>query len=196
MDEPVKQPRVGHVCREWWRDLQPVDAGGHVRPGVDRGVLARLKRASSIQELAVQKATVDLCRRLMAVGRVPEGAAASILLPKAALIAGVLSHVAQDFFGPEQADARRYRSTATVLGRRSDGERPLLSEDRFRQLMAAEEEGDALRTFRLVVGLADRTLPVFDLAESLFDWTDAYAGSVRRRKWAFDFYGSAASDAA
>lgn len=186
--EPVWVPTVGSISSSWWYSLQPVDADGNKRPGVDRGVLARLRRAGTIQELAIERPTVDLCRQLIDAKKLTD--IVEIALPRAALIAGVLAKVTANLRQAEGAVGDGRVRTAGILAWDEDRQRAVLSEDRFRSLMAVESVAEALRAFRMMVDLANRPLPVSDLAASLADWTDTLRGPERRRKWAFDFYGS------
>jgi CRISPR system Cascade subunit CasB len=187
IEKPTRQPTIGSVSSSWWHSLQPVDAAGNKRPGVDRGVLARLRRAATIQELALERSTVELCRQLMDAGRMHRGV--ELALPRAALIAGVLSNVTADRRQAEGVEGEDRVRTATLLAWDEDRQRAVLSEDRFRNLLAVESEADTLRAFRMVVDLANTPLPVGDLAASLADWTDSIRGPERRRRWAFDYYG-------
>lgn len=190
----VKPPTVGSISSSWWYSLQPVDADGNKRPGADRGVLARLRRAATIQELAIQRPTVELCRDLIEAKVVTN--IVEIALPRAALIAGVLSNVTANLRQVEGAEGDARIRTAHVLAWDEDRQRSVLSEDRFRSLMAVESGSDALRAFRMIVDLAGRPLPVGELAASLADWTDRIRGPERRRRWAFDYFGSRKTAAA
>lgn len=187
IEKPIRQPTIGSVSSSWWHSLQPIDAAGNKRPGVDRGVLARLRRATSIQELALERSTVELCRQLIDAGRMHRSP--EIALPRAALIAGVLSNVTVDRRQSEGVDGEDRVRTATLLAWDDDRQRAVLSDDRFRSLLAVESGADALRAFRMMVDLANRPLPVADLAVSVADWTDPLRGPERRRRWAFDYYG-------
>ncbi|MGU3659514.1 type I-E CRISPR-associated protein Cse2/CasB [Methylobacterium fujisawaense] len=194
IEKPAEPKSVGAVASSWWHSLQPVDAAGNKRPGVDRGILARLRRAATIQELALERSTVELCRQLMDAGRMHRSV--ELALPRAALIAGVLSNVTSDLRQSEGAESEDRVRTAALLAWDEDRRRAVLSEDRFRNLLAVESGADTLRAFRMVVGLANRPLPVADLAASLADWTDPVRGQERRRRWAFDYYGGRKTAAA
>lgn len=187
-DKPSGQTTIGRLSRTWWYLLQPVDAAGNKRPGVDRGALARLRCAATIHELALERPTVELCRQLIDAGKMHRNP--EIALPRTALIAGVLANVAANLRQAESIDRDDQVRTAMVLAWDEDRQRAVLSEDRFRSLMAVESGADTLRAFRMMVDLANRPLPVADLAVSLADWTDPVRGQACRRRWAFDYYGS------
>jgi CRISPR system Cascade subunit CasB len=149
----------------WWRALQPDPEHDH---GGDSATLARLRRCASIAELMLEPATIALFRRCKAND--PRD------LPAIALTAGVLAHV-------------RAHDPALPVARRVGPEVPekpetaLLKPLRFRALMEARTEDERLTAFRRLVGLADRTLNVADLADALLRWNDEC-----RRRWVFAYW--------
>lgn len=151
----------------WWRALQPDLANG--RPG-NRGALARLRRADLLAAMS-QPETIQLFRAL--------GRTQPCQLPRIGLVAGILAHV--------RADGMGSGSVARLLGP-TDPMKPetaLMSPLRFRRLIEASSEEEALLVFRRMVALLGHILPVSDLVASLLDWNDE-----RRLRWTYDYWGA------
>lgn len=168
MSEAVAKTYWQHVAdegRAWWTELQPgIDETGARRKG-NRAALARLRRTASLIDALGEKVTIDLARRL---GQKLDGAR------RVAIIAATLAHVRQDARG---------LTTARLVGYPEDKDgKPLLSELRFRRLLAARDE-DLLIDLRRLVALAGGRANVGDLAVSILGWSDK-----TRRRWAFDYF--------
>jgi CRISPR system Cascade subunit CasB len=146
------------ICVAWWRALQPGHPSGGNRPA-----LAKLRRAASLLEAAQEPTTVQLARSLGG----PEW------LERAALVAAILAHVRDD-------DPRI--SCARAIGKQADGS-SIVSELRFRRLMATEDTTEMLTAFRRIVALANHALNVRDLAHALLRWNDA-----TRTRWVYTYY--------
>lgn len=179
--------------RKWWRALQPGEAkeGGQPPPelrGLDRGERAALRRAADGDALLMESSTHLLARKLIdldagrerRIFRSEDDAYLAI-----GLAAGVLAHVRED--------ADDGRSLVRLLGHAS-GDRPLMSELRFKRLLKADEEEDMLRQWRRAVALADHRADVAQLADDLLAWQieravppPSASQSVRFR-WAYDYY--------
>lgn len=172
----ANQLSIPSGARAWWASLQP-DAEAQ-RKG-DRAGLARLRRAATSAEAMAEEATIDLYRRL---GCRPEQAGS--LLPRVAVIAMVLAHVRKD--AEPAADGRRPAAIHAV-GRVSseDQDSAKMTPLRFRRLLACREDDELAHEMRRFVALADRTVAVGDLANSLFYW-----GARTRARWAFEYYGA------
>jgi CRISPR type I-E-associated protein CasB/Cse2 len=83
-----------------------------------------------------------------------------------------------------RADDRRAHAARQLGVPAGNGaERPVLSELRFRRLVAAETQEERLIALRRAVLLASGTLNVPDLAAACLDWSDA-----RRREWLFQYH--------
>jgi CRISPR system Cascade subunit CasB len=159
--------RERSAAAAWWHEMGPKAAGGG-----DRAVFARLRRCATVGEVMLEPATIALFRRCKADDARD--------LPRIALAAGVLAHVrAPD---PSRPVARRIGPEAP-----EKPETALLKPLRFRALMEARSEDERLIAFRRLVGLADRTLNVADLADALLAWTDE-----RKRRWVFDYWNAGA----
>ena len=171
-DEAEQRPRWGSEARKWWRNLQPAAAEDGRLKG-DRAALARLRRAATPIDAAQEAAALDLYRRLGFKSHEIERR-----LPSVLMVAVVLAHVRDD-------DCRM--SVARALGKQNDT--AVMSELRFRRLMATEGEDNLLIAGRRLVAMLGRKANVGDLAESFLDWSEK-----RRMRWAFDYY--SASDAA
>lgn len=151
----------------WWRALQPDPA--NAKPG-DRGALARLRRADLVAAMS-QPETIQLFRAL--------GQTQPRQLPRIGLVAGILAHV--------RADATGRGSVARLLGPEDPmkPETALMSPLRFRRLIEAGTEEEALMLFRRMVALLGHAAPVADLAASLLDWNEE-----RRLRWTYDYWGA------
>ena len=169
------QPRWDQVARRWWATIQGKQEDVAPRRGRDRAALARLRRVATPVEALEEPAVFDLYKKL-GFGRTD----IDRRLPRVAVVAAVLAHIKEDAMPAESGFRRRF---AEMLGQ---GERPLMSELRFKRLLAAAEDNDLLTTFRRAVALAGgKNINVGDVAASLLDWSDR-----RRMRWAFDYYGA------
>jgi CRISPR system Cascade subunit CasB len=169
-----RQVRWDQVARRWWATIQgEQDVASH--RGRDRAALARLRRAGTPVEALEEPAVFDLYKKL--------GFSRSDIdrrLPRVAVVAAVLAHIKGDAAPAETGFRRRFAET---LGQ---GERPLMSELRFKRLLSATDDRDLMTSFRRAVALAGgKNIDVGDLAASLLDWSDR-----RRMRWAFDYYGA------
>jgi CRISPR system Cascade subunit CasB len=153
--------RAGQTVLRWWSRLQPAPNG----QGGDRAALARLRRCATALEAASEEATLDLAHQLR-LGW-PQ-------LDRVAIAAAVLAHVRTHAAGAPVA-----RQLAPPNGR--------MSWLRLRRLLQADTDDAQITAFRRAAALADGSLNVADLGESLLDWSDA-----RRRRWIYDFHQSSA----
>lgn len=181
-DEPEtrRDPRIA-AARLWWQNLQPLRSDGRPNPNVDRGSLARLRRAASAADILDEEAVFGLHRRL-GYGRAN---AERTLLP-VAIAAAVLAQVRQD---------SRERRPARAAGRTSLAdtklETAILSPLRLRRLLQAREPDDVLRQMRRLVQLTGDPLDVGALAVLVLDWFDEERGASARMRFAYDYYAAA-----
>jgi CRISPR type I-E-associated protein CasB/Cse2 len=169
------QPRWDQAARRWWEMLQDTRKDGAPNPVRDRAALARLRRAARPIDAVEEPSVIDLYKRL-GYGR----ADVDSRLMRVAVVAAVLAQIRADAQPGENGFRRRF---AELLGQ---GERPLMSPLRFRQLLASTEDQDLLIGFRRAVALAGaRNIDIGDIAEALLDWSDR-----RRMRWAFDYHGA------
>ncbi len=142
----------------WWRELQD-----------DRAGRAELRRCGGITEVAFAE-PFHLLRRMKG------NPTADIDLKKLALVAAVLSHVDDNV----TEDMTLAASMAAP-----SGEKALVSDSRFRQILRTEarEFDDRLRDVVRVVHQLGRRASVHRLAEDLWWWNER-----TRRTWALDYY--------
>lgn len=168
---------LGRTSRAWWLLLQPDRKSG--RRG-DPGSLARLRRAGTIVDAALEPATLSLARQIEPVTQVSR----EVMLTRVALIAGVLAAVREDVDAP----------VATACGRaREGGENAAVGHLHMQRLMAAKTLDECLILFRRLVHRLGDAARVSDLTESLWDWTDEYRGDRRRIRWSYEYYGAGAA---
>ena len=169
------RPRWDQVARRWWAMIQGKNEDVAQRPGRDRAALARLRRAATPVEALEEPAVFDLYKKL-GFGRVD----IDRRLSRVAVVAAVLAHIKEDAAPAGNGFRRRF---AEILGQ---GERPLMSELRFKRLLSATEDRELMTAFRRAVALGGgKNIDVGDVAASLLDWSDR-----RRMRWAFDYYGA------
>lgn len=177
--------------RDWWRSLDPRDQDKGALPselrGQGRADGARLRRCQNAEELLSKSATLLFARRLIALGGSSKAFSdESQVYEKLAWVAGALAHVKEDP-GDEQTLAFR-------LGKALGGERPAMSELRFRSLQAAAATDDFFLQIRRAIQLADRETDVARLADDLFAWQMEQGKSASRASsgvkfhWAYDYY--------
>jgi CRISPR system Cascade subunit CasB len=168
------QPRWDQVARRWWATIQGKQEHVPPRGGIDRAALARLRRASTPVDALEEPAVFDLYKKL-GFGRNE----IDRRLSRVAVVTAVLAHIKEDATPTESGFRQRF---AEMLGH---GEHPLMSELRFKRLLAATADHELLTAFRRAVALAGgKNIDVGDVAASLLDWSDR-----RRMHWAFDYYG-------
>ena len=164
--------RWGQIARRWWETLQNARKDGTPNPARDPAALARLRRAATPIDALEDPSVFDLYKKL-GFSRIDFDRR----LPRVAVTAAVLAHIRKD----DDSFRRRF---AEMLGQGS--ERRLMSELRFKRLLAATEDQDLMITFRRAVALAGKKdIDVGDVASSLLDWSER-----RRMRWAFDYYGA------
>ena len=185
--------------RDWWRSLDPRDQDKDALPGELRGQgradRARLRRCENVEELLSNSAALLFARRLIALGGSSKAFAdESQVYEKLAWVAGALAHVKEDP-GDE-------RTLAFRLGKALGGERPAMSELRFRSLQAAAETDDFYLQIRRAIQLAGKKADVVRLADDLLSWQLEQGKSVSRASsgvkfyWAYDYYLSGGQKAA
>lgn len=185
--------------RQWWRAMQPQDAGSE-RPGgalalFDRGTRARLRRCADADELLGEPATLLLARQLIALGGgtwpLPDSGESYARL---AWIAGVLARV--------KDDAGDGKTLALRLGNASGKERLPMGEARFKRLQRASAPNDLFHQWQRAVQLADDKTDVVQLADDLLAWlleldsSASRASDSVRFRWAYDYYLSSREQAA
>ena len=150
----------GPTIEGWWKGLDR-----------DRGGRAALRRCGSVLEVQLLPVFHSLAQRL------PHTAEPGPLADRLAAVAAVLSHVEENVTG---------KSFAELLATTNDSGRVLLSDLRFRRLVAVESPDELLGQMRRAVQITGRSAPVISFANDLVYWGD----NVRKR-WAFAYYGAA-----
>ena len=185
--------------RDWWRSLQPREQDKDDLPGELRGQgrsdRARLRRCMTAEELLSNSATLLFARRLIALGGDSKTFSdESRVYEQLAWVAGALAHVKEDLNDD--------KTLASHLGKASGGERPAMSELRFKALQATSMTEDYFLQIRRAIQLADRKTDVARLADDLFAWQLERGQSALRASsgvkfhWAYDYYLSAGQKAA
>jgi len=185
--------------RDWWRALQPREAGSEPLPatlvGMGRGERARLRRCGTADELLGEPSVLLLADQLIALGdeQWPLFKEA-ITYERLALVAGVLAKVKED--------ARDQRSLAWRLGNSSGEGRAVMSESRFKRLQRTQTIDDLFLQWRRAMQLAAGKVDVAQLADDLLTWQLELGQSATRAsdgvkfRWAYDYYLSARDRAA
>ncbi len=162
MTEPAPvTPKEEHSSSwHWWRQLQEEDRAGR----------AELRRCSTVVEVAFTEPYHQLLRRLGS--RLAERDARRV-----ALLAGVLANVESE---PE--DGASLPAQMGAPGR-AGGDRPAVSDVRFRHLLRADNDDDLLRELVRVLRQVDRRANVERLFRDLMHWDEG-----TRLRWARDYY--------
>jgi CRISPR system Cascade subunit CasB len=97
-------------------------------------------------------------------------------LRRLGLIAAVLAHVEEDAHG---------ESSAAALMASTEGDKPVVSDSRFRQILRSDDQDldELLRELVRVLKQIKGRAPVHRLGEDLWWWNEK-----TRRDWALDYY--------
>jgi CRISPR system Cascade subunit CasB len=161
----------------WWKSLQAQELpNGRGRTPGDRATLAKLRRATSVFEVACEPSVAALYTVLKFD---PPNGQRDIIC--SAVLAGVLSHIR------EHTEAR----LAAAMGSPA-GDRQTVSPLRMRRFMVARDADDVMLQFRRIIALLDRKANVFDVALLILHWLDdSEAGARARTRFAFAYHGHA-----
>jgi len=159
---------MGQILAEFWKSLEN-----------DKGTRAELRRCRSISEVAITPAFSRMCRqveKLMPTNFPWESRLAAVL--------GLISHLDPNEKNTVLAkqDNGKYVELFIEPMTYLSGDRPILSELRFRRLLQREKNDlypAMIRVLRLLGGNAN----LFGLAESVFYWGDKI-----RKRWAFAYF--------
>lgn len=141
----------------------------HAKLDNDRGARAMLRRCASLDEAVLSPAYQRFYRYMLACGW-PENAA-SWQNDRLAVIAVLAAMVKSD-------DARDlpYRMSE------QEGERPLLSELRFRALLKIDDTEELLTGLRRALPLIEYKTNLLRLANDVYWW-----GETKKKKWAYAY---------
>ena len=154
----------------------------------DRQQRASLRRCSSLLDVYTSSGFRDLLFKLKPLW---EGKAAW-RFTALAIIAGVVSHVSEN--DPTLSFAERMAQ--------KNGGAPVMSELRFRRLLAVRTEEGLFRELRRAVKLADGRLNIVSLADDVFRWCadnqmlafnkgqDIRPTDLIQVRWSLDYYGA------
>jgi CRISPR system Cascade subunit CasB len=168
MQDPApRSPTPEDTVYAWWTELTRPDE--HGRPS-RRGELAELRRCKTLEEVFFAPVFHSLYHRMAPSGwRYRQGLAA---------VAGVLVHVRNE---PEQD--RRLPFASYLASKPKGRDSSLVSEQRFRRLVACKTHPELFSPLLRIVHLASDQVPVKDLARGIYYWNDK-----TRRDWTFDYY--------
>lgn len=177
-------PRIGRggaPARRWWARIADHQRG-------DPGTMAELRRCRATSEAARVREAITLARMLGAC----EADAPAWRTAAALDLARVLAHVRSDT-GVHPMRAAGWGSFAGTR-RESDlgaGERPRLSEVRFRRLLQTADGEERVTAFTRLIALLDGAVGVAHLAADFLRWTHPTDGDRVREHWAFLYYHAA-----
>ena len=148
------QQAWGEILLDWWHSLAD-DTGGR----------AALRRAPDITGVVLLPAFQRLHRRLLAAGWPNQ----TWQNDRLAATAGLLAHV-------------RTQSDASLPKAMSDGDKPPVSELRFRRLLEATDVDTLFAGLRRALPLLQHSANVCNLATDVVNWGDPV-----RKRWAYDY---------
>lgn len=144
----------GKAIASLWKQLQK-----------NHGQRAELRRCRSITDVMLTPTYQHFCRRYCKE--------LSATDPRIAAVAGLVSHLKEDPFIAQNL-ARSMSDSA--------GERPVVSELRFRRLLERSREDLYPAMIRILRMLGGKT-NIYDLARDIYWWGDGV-----RKEWAFTYY--------
>jgi CRISPR system Cascade subunit CasB len=150
---------MGKMLHKWWLGLED-----------DRASRAVLRRCSTLDAVSLSDAYQRFYRYLLACNAWPEDAE-DWQKDKLAAIAGLLAHVKVD-------DTQRLPVKMSELS----GERPLVSEMRFREFLKIETTDDLFVSLRRTLPLIDNKANIYQLANDVYFW-----GDKTKKDWAYSF---------
>jgi CRISPR system Cascade subunit CasB len=149
---------IGSGLKRWWSGLQE-----------DRASRAMLRRCATLDDVVMSPAYQRFYRYMLACGWPAN--AAEWQKDKLAAIAGLAAWVKID------SDANLpYRMSELV------GERPLVSELRFRTMLRLETTEELFGSLRRALPLVGNTTSLIQLASDVYWWNDA-----TRKRWAYNY---------
>jgi CRISPR type I-E-associated protein CasB/Cse2 len=200
MNEPTqaKKPSEQSIAARWWRSMQRTKADGSPNSEANPGALARLRRCATPIEALTETETIRLCRLLGC--SYPD----HLQVESIAVLAVLLAHVRDDarpltlgaMLGlPREHDKQRKEGKKAPLSeddkqRKDDEKAPVMSDLRLRQLMAARDAKELLRSFREALSLLGGQAPVADLARTILGWFHPTSGERTRTRFLFDYHGA------
>ena len=143
----------------WWQGLDD-----------DRGTRAALRRCATVDAVSVSEAYQRFYRYMLACGW-PEDAS-DRQRDKLAAIAGLVANIKND------DDSQPLPVRMSELS----GDRPLVSELRFRDLLKVESTDDLYVSLRRILPLLKQQASIQQLARDVYGWNED-----TRKKWAYAY---------
>lgn len=156
----TKETGTGKVLFDWWQGLED-----------DRSSRAILRRASTITAVSLSPPYQRLYRRLCDAGWPSQ--TKSYHNDRLAAVVGLLSHVKQN-------DERALAKSMSL--RDATGDRPCVSELRFRRLLESPDLDALFSGMRRVLPLMNHGVNVQALANDVVHWGDAV-----KKNWAYQY---------
>lgn len=150
---------LGKTLHQWWLGLEE-----------DRASRAVLRRCATIDEVTLSDAYQRFYRYMLACNAWPADAK-NWQNDRLAAIAGLLALVKTE-------DTQRLPFRMSE----SSGERPLVSELRFRGLLKIETLDDLFESLRRTLPLIDYKADIYQLANDVYYWGDKV-----RKEWAYSY---------
>lgn len=158
-----------------WLEFSPENAAGqqlvqwHRALADNRGDRAALRRCGSLVDVAFVPAFHQLSRELRTVVDVP------VNPDRLLAVAGLAAIIKQPISS----------LLATQMARPAIGNKPTVSELRFRRLLQCQTQEDLFHPLRRILHLLDDQANLYDLANSVYGWNER-----TRKKLAYSYYGA------
>lgn len=162
MEEKISwaaESHLGKVLHQWWQGLEE-----------DRASRAVLRRCATLDAVTLSDAYQRFYRYMMACNAWPADAS-TWQNDKLAVIAGLLAHIKTE-------DVQRLPIKMSELS----GDKPLVSELRFRGLLKIETTDDLFVSLRRALPLIDNKANIYQLANDVYWWNDN-----TKKQWAYSY---------
>lgn len=152
------ESHFGKTLHQWWQGLEE-----------ERASRAMLRRCSTLDEVSLSPAYQRFYRYMLACHWPADAALRQN--DKLAAIAGLLAHVKTD-------DTQRL----SLKMSESDGDKPLVSELRFRGLLKVDSTDDLFISLRRALPLVGHQASIHQLARDVYWWNDD-----TKKQWAYSY---------
>lgn len=170
------ESHFGKVVRQWWHDLHQdtFDQDGRLIRKADRTSCAVLRRCGTLDEVILSPAYQRFYRYMLACNWPLD--AAPWQNDKLAAIAGLLAHVKTE-------DMQRLPLKMSE----QSGDKPLLSELRFRDILKVDSTDDLFISLRRILPLLDYKVNVSGLAHDVYNWGNPNPKFNIPKQWAYSY---------
>ncbi|MGV8892498.1 MAG: type I-E CRISPR-associated protein Cse2/CasB [Burkholderiaceae bacterium] len=158
------ESHLGKVLHQWWQGLEQ-----------DRASRAMLRRCATLDEVALCPAYQRFYRYLLAA-RAWQADAAPWQNDKLAAIAGLLAHVKTE-------DIQKLPASMWD----SKGDKLLVSELRFRDLLKIQDTDDLFISLRRILPLLDYKVNISGLAHDVYNWGNPNPKFNIPKQWAYSY---------